>query len=211
MNFHSGGTHVLANRQSQGAKRRQILGAAPLLAAAGALWKPTPASGQKGKGRGSRLVLDVACFGNTFRADTDAVAGGGDRRGASFFVEGGLYPQGTLLPGDGFDPSSASGLMMGHWLCRGWFMDHPGRPEPHVLTTQEYLLHLITASQPSPPDTLASSGVEGGIEVAHRAVIGGTGQYRHARGEVTQEVIGTNATVLPSGANAPNFRFYFDF
>lgn len=158
-------------------------------------------------------MVDVACFGDTFRGDFDAITGQapGDRRGASFFVEGGLYPQGTILPGDGFDLTAVADSMVGHWLCRGWFIDHPGRPEPHVLTTQEYLLQVITGDEPSPPDTLVSSGVEGGVDLSHRAIIGGSGQYRHARGDVAQEVIGTNLSVLPSGAQAPNFRFYFDF
>jgi hypothetical protein len=85
------------------------------------------------------------------------------------------------------------------------------------VTTQEYLFGLMTPAQPSPADTLVSSGVEGAIAVAHRAVIGGTGRLRHARGDIRQVVIGLNTTVLlPSEATggapflAPNFRFYCD-
>ena len=193
-------------------RRRRILNAAPLMAAAGFLWKPAAASAQQGQGQGSRLVFDVACFGDTFRGDGDASVGGGDRRGITFFVEGAIYPQGVIPQGVlDFEPADYMDAMMGHWLCRGWFMDHPGRPEPHVLTTQEYLLDLITGDAPSPTDTLVSSGVEGGIQVAHRAIVGGSGKYRHARGDIAQEVIGSNVTILPSGANAPNFRFYLDF
>ena len=190
-----------------GSQRRQILAAAPLIAAAGALWKPTAASAQKGNGIGSRLTLDVACFGDTFRGDFDGVASG-ERRGATFFVEGAIYPQGAIPPGPGFDPSSAASMMLGHWLCRGWFIDHPGRPEPQSLRRRSTCCRSSRARNLPPPDTLVSSGVEGGILVSHRAILGGSGKYRHARGDVAQEVIGTNITVLPSGDNAPNFRFH---
>ncbi|MPY89425.1 MAG: hypothetical protein GEU99_16040 [Luteitalea sp.] len=101
---------------------------------------------------------------------------------------------------------------MGHWFCRGWFIFDPARPLPHVITTQEYVLGLITDDQGSPPDTLVSSGLEGGIELAQRAVIGGSGRHRHARGHVLQQTLGTNTTVLTGGTDpAPNFRFVFQF
>lgn len=197
------------------AGRRQILGTAPFIAAASLLWKPTSAAAGAGVGRGSRLVVDVACLGNTLALDFAGAldAAGGDLRGTSFYVEGALYPAGTIPMGAGFDPAGAMMAMMGHWLCRGWFMLHPGRLEPTVITTQEYLLQVIDSAQaPSPKDTLVSSGVEGTFQFAHRAIIGGSGQYRHARGEVVQEVIGTNATILNGiGDPAPNFRFHFDF
>lgn len=42
-------------------------------------------------------------------------------------------------------------------------------------------------------------------------MIGGTGRYRKAQGEVVQDVIGTNTTVLNFVEEpAPNFRFSFD-
>lgn len=68
------------------------------------------------------------------------------------------------------------------------------------------MLARVTADTPSPRHTLVSSGVEG-----IRAVIGGTGRFRTARGEVFQEVIGTNnTTVNVLGLPSPNFRFHFD-
>lgn len=207
-----------AHDSSVDERRRRLLTGGSIATAAGLLWKPAKAGANQGdgQGQGSSLVFDVACFGDTFRGDFDATAMGlglpDERRGATFFVEGAIYPQG-VIPADVFDfePADHMDSMIGHWLCRGWFMDHPGRPEPHVLTTQEYLLQVVTSEEPSPADTLVSSGVEGGIEVSHRAIVGGSGMYRHARGDLEQVVIGTNTTVLPSGAQAPNFRFYFDF
>jgi hypothetical protein len=89
-------------------------------------------------------------------------------------------------------------------------MAHTERPLPHVMTTQEYLFGLITPEHLSPVDTLVSSGVEGGFELAHRAVIGGSGHYRHARGDVRQVTTGTNTRELVPGVlAAPTFRFLF--
>jgi hypothetical protein len=119
-----------------------------------------------------------------------------------------VYRAGTITEASGFDPFSAPAI--GHWFCRGWFIAHLERPLPHVITTQEYLFDLITPEHLSPVNTLVSSGVEGGVELAHRAVIGGTGRYRHARGDVRQLTIGTNTTELVPGVlAAPPFRFFF--
>jgi hypothetical protein len=211
--------------------RRQWLARAGLLTAFGALWSPTAANAQNDdRGRTPNLEFDVACLGHTFRpifpgppyAPVQATpppdlpgVGGPDSRGAVFIVEGLVYPAGTIPAGNGFDPASVPA--QGHWLCRGWFISYLDRVLPHVVTTQEYLCGLITPAQPSPADTLVSSGVEGAIAVANRAVIGGTGRLRHARGDIRQVVIGLNTTVLlppevTGGAPflAPNFRFYCD-
>ena len=203
------------NSPEVNAPRRRMLEAIPVIAAAGFLWKPAAAA-QNGVGRGSRLAVDVACLGHTLALNFAGAVfdpfNSGDFRGASFLVEGALYPAGTIPAGDGFDPGSASGQMMGHWLCRGWLMFNDDRPAPHAITTQEYLLGVISAGQPSPPDTIVSSGVEGAVQFAHRAIVGGSGQYRNAGGHVVQETTGTNTTTVNVfGIPAPNFRFHFDF
>ena len=200
-------------RETVDQSRRHIFCAASLLAAAGLLWKPGQAQAQGG-GRGGQLVLDVACLGHSFAPDfTGALdPNNGDLRGLSFYVEGLIFPAGTILPGSAdFDPSSVPPI--GHWLCRGWFMNYPSRMAPGAVTTQEYLLSVIdSVENPSPLDTLVSSGLEGGANVFTRAVVGGSGRYRHARGEVVQETIGMNTTILNVfNENAPNFRFYFTF
>lgn len=188
--------------------RRKVLTASAMLLAAGLLGKPQTALAG---GRRSRLVLDVACLGHTFAPDfTGALdQSTGDLRGTSFYVEGLIYPEGTIVPGEVFDVDGTPAK--GHWFCRGWFMNYPERPQPGVITSQEYLLDIITPELLSPPDTLASSGVENGPPnlPAVRAVIGGTGRYRKARGEVVQETIGRNTTMFSSGDPAPTFRFDF--
>jgi hypothetical protein len=196
--------------------RRRVLATAGGLAAMAALWQPEAAlAGDRDDDTDDRhrgdLVLDVACLGQTLALDMGAAldAGSGDLRGVGFFVEGLIYRSGTIPAGPGFDPASAEAV--GTWLCRGWFMLHGGRPEPHVVSTQEYMLGVVTPTNPTPRDQLVSSGTEGGVLRAVRSVIGGTGRYRRARGEVVQHLIGTNTTVLNVvGMPAPNLRFVFE-
>jgi hypothetical protein len=198
-------------------RRKVLAGAGGGLAALAALWQPAAALAHDRDDeddddrRQGDLVLDVACLGDTLAPDMGAAldAGAGDLRGVGFFVEGLIYPSGTIPPGPGFDPASAEAL--GTWLCRGWLILHGGRPEPHVVSTQEYMLGIVTPANPTPRNQLVSSGTEGGVAKAVRSVIGGTGRYRRARGEVVQHLIGTNTTVLNVlGMPAPNLRFVFE-
>lgn len=188
----------------------------------GAIWGGTAAAAALGStavlaspataGKGHTVAYDVACLGDTFRwIAAPGTTPPGDLRGSTFSVEGRIYPAGTI-GGTGFDPAGAGAL--GTWFCRGWFLIAPGRPEPHVLSTQEYVLGEISPTQLFPPDTLTSSGMEGSADesqVAARAVIGGTGRYAGARGVVLQHGNGTNTTKLTTlgGIPAPNFRFEF--
>src|SRR5437660_3418732 len=166
--------------------RRQVL-TGSVIAALSALWLPekagaaalSPPPGTEG----ATLVFDIACLGSSFAVNAQAAldAKGGDMRGASFFVEGNLYPAGTIPAGDGFDPASVPAT--GHWFCRGWFILNSARPKPHLLSTVEYLFGRISDAQPSPADQLVSSGVEGGTPVVIRSIIGGAGGYRGVTGE----------------------------
>lgn len=194
--------------------RRELLRHGALAGITATLWPmgvAAAASDHPDSRSRARLELDVACLGDTFAPDfAGAVdADAGDLRGTTFNVEGLVYPAGTVPPGDGFDPAGPAPT--GLWLCQGWFILHPARGLPHVATTQHYLLGLVTDDRPSPPTQLTSSGVEGGVPDSVRAVTGGTGRYRKARGQVTQTVIGTNTTTLRLvDEPAPNFRFRFE-
>jgi len=115
---------------------------------------------------------------------------------------------------------------------RGWVLIN-GRPEPyrdargtvvetartapHLLSTQSFFLGAFSPRTLSPP-MLVVKGVENGNdpddEPIVRAVAGGTGPFRFARGEVRQERIGRNSTVLRTFSKfrdvfAPNYRFHF--
>lgn len=189
---------------------RAIWGAVGLTAATGgASVALAPAASAAGK----TATYDVACLLNTFTfiAAEGATDPFSNFRGTTFFVEGDLYPGGTIPDGvTDFDPASKTAT--GHWLCRGWFINRTGRageedrPEPHVLTHQEYLLARITADTIFPADQLTSSGLEGDNagRSALRSVVGGAGVWHGARGSVFQHVIGSNTTT------GPNFRFAFD-
>jgi hypothetical protein len=165
----------------------------------------------------STLVLDCALLGDTLRM---VIAPGShppsDHAGTVFVVEGLLYPAGTI-GGDGFDPAAAPPI--GTWFCRGWFIDSATRPQPGVLTTQEYLLGEITPKRLFPPDQLTSHGLEqtalptfDPTQPGIRSVIGGTGRYAGASGEVIQRFVGHNTTKLgPAGVIGPAPSFRFDF
>ncbi len=166
---------------------------------------------------GGRVVYyDVACLGDTFRVlFAPGASDSGDLRGSTFSVEGSIYPEGTIEGGDDFDPASAEAI--GRWFCRGWFLINPERPEPHVITTQEYVVGAIEEGRLFPPDQLVSSGTEGSEDEKQppiRSVIGGTGRYLGAKGGVHQYLNGTNTTRIeglgPDPIPAPNFRFVFE-
>lgn len=192
--------------------RRQVLAGAGGLAALAGLWQ-APAVLAAPRGAGASLTLDVACLGGTFSPTLGsflANPAAGDLRGIAFSVEGAIYPDGTIPMGAGFDPASATAI--GTWVCRGWLILWPGRPAPNAITTQEYYLGVLAPDNPSPEHQLVSSGTEGGVPSTARSVLGGTGRYRGARGEVVQDVIGTNTTILNVvNEPAPNFRFQFRF
>lgn len=164
------------------------------------------------------VVVEVATLGDTTRsvpfpllarsvelAELDE----GDLRGGPWYMEGIMYPEGTIL-GDGFIPTDTG--QIGIWFCRGSNINHPGRADPHLVTEQQFLFGSL-ADEPLGAKLLISTGIEGRNRPtwrAHRAVVGGTGEYRGATGEVVQEQISTNATEFPFGGKAPNFRFEFD-
>lgn len=210
----SGGASLQPGETKESAlNRRQMLGRAAtggVIAALAALWAPGGAVAADEPVEGATVAYDVAVLGHTFvRNDAEALdLAGGDLRGMGFSIEGDLYAAGTIPAGDGFDPASTAPL--GHWFCRGWFIAHPARPRPVIISTQEFLFGRISDEQPTPPDQLVSSGLEAGIPVAIRSVIGGTGRYRGARGEVVQQAIGTNLTInRVAQHHAMNYRFHF--
>ncbi|MBB6227909.1 hypothetical protein [Polymorphobacter multimanifer] len=121
---------------------------------------------------------------------------------------------------------------IGHHFDRGWVLingSQPGldtrgtpidlpRQVPHLLGTHSFFFGDFTADQLSPP-MLIAKGVENGNdpddEVVVRAIAGGTGPFRFARGSCRQDRIGRNTSPLRSFSNlgdvmSPNYRFTFD-
>lgn len=153
--------------------------------------------------------IEVACDATTL-VFQGPVGPSGPAYGASFVVQGYIYPAGTFASHGLNHGVLASGgpefpdLVIGTWTCRGWFigdgMDTVSGP--FVATTQIYDLDDTMPGH----DTLISDGTEL-IDVNvpfQRAVTGGSGKYRKAHGSVEQTAIGANASGLF------NFTFEFD-
>lgn len=121
---------------------------------------------------------------------------------------------------------------IGSFFNRGWVLINgsrePGldtrgtpvegfRTEPHLLSTHNFYFGQFGPDELSPPG-LVAAGVENGNdpddEHIVRAITGGTGPFRFARGEVRQDRIGRNTTLLRTFSSfrevyAPNYRFTF--
>jgi hypothetical protein len=186
---------------------RALFGSVGAAATLAALPSEAEASGRR------RVVFDVACLGNTW---TQILAPGADapldshnQRGTTFIVEGNLYRRGTIPVGEmNWNPASATPI--GHWFCRGWFINRTGRsgekdrPEPFCLVHQDYVIGRFAPDNLFPPDQITTSGIVGAIDLMAAggptlSVVGGTGRYLAAQGAVTLQVIGFNTT------GAPNF------
>lgn len=155
------------------------------------------------------IPLDVACDANTFVFQGPTSSAGPDY-GASFVVQGVIYPGGTFAANGPSSGLLADGtpefpdLVVGRWTCQGHFIGDgiATASGPFVVTMQLYDLDL---DEPG-ADTLVSQGLEL-IDLnvpIRRAVTGGTGAFNAAGGDVTQTSIGINATGLF------NFTFLFD-
>lgn len=181
-----------------------------------------------------RRALDVCCNANSIRFtgpqgpnpnNPGVDLGPHPYYGASFIVQGTIYPAGTLASVGLNSGLLANGsaefpdLVLGKWICRGWFIgdsDGDGFITPDdddakggiftpagkfVATTQIYDLDRERPGG----QTLVSDGVEL-IDLDtpfRRAVTGGTGRFSRAKGQVVQTAVGVNATLL--------FNFEFDF
>lgn len=141
------------------------------------------------------LVFDVAIDARTFRLNKSGTLLDA-RRGDGFIVNGKIYPGGSIPPGGTvenpgpFDPDTAPGSI-GAWVCRGTFSYDIGEilagAHPHLFATQ---YHFFNDGK-----SLAHEGPEGGA-LQKRVIIGGTGGFSGAVGEVLEEPIGVNKTGL---------------
>lgn len=121
--------------------------------------------------------------------------------GNPFIAHGYLYPAGFLEDNPGVEadgrPASPD-QVVGDWTCRGWMVGDGAHTTsgPMVITTQHYQLY----SQPGVPSEPAGTLTTDGFELADvdrpvlRAVTGGTGAHRGARGQMTQRFLGLNAS-----------------
>lgn len=137
------------------------------------------------------FTLDVAGDGRTAVVNqVDPTSPTPFTRGDVAIVNGNIYPGGTIPAGfDGaFDPDAVTGI--GTWRCL-----FASLAEPPLSGTVTYYFALEENANES---MLIVQGLNShlGPTIVPRvlAIVGGTGKFRGAAGEVREEVIGTNAT-----------------
>lgn len=161
--------------------------------------------------RKRKVVYEVACLGDTCRLwPYPGSEASGDLRGSEFVVEGRIYRRGTIPPGDGFDPFSKPSI--GLWVCTGWVLLHPDRSSPEQFSWQLFAVGEFKPGQRHPRNMLMSLGFDSSQPpdaVNERALTGGTGKYRGAKGAHLLFHLGHNTTVIPEIGPAPNFRMTF--
>lgn len=161
--------------------------------------------------RSKQLTVDVACLGQLWREGAILKSSGDNDFRTPFAVEGWIYPAGTII-GDGFVALEEGST--GRWFCRGYNVGGEDRPEPHVNSHQDFLFGTIRPDRVFPPSMISTAGIEGTLDpsqVSIRAIIGGTGAYLGATGEVRGYFLGLNNTVIfPDLGQAPCWRFEFD-
>lgn len=154
--------------------------------------------------------IDVCCDGNTFVFTGPTHVDGSPAYGATFVVEGFIYPNGVFDEQGAASGISADGSpaapnrVIGKWTCYGTFVGDGMKTEEgkaDVVTTQIYDF------DPENPgnDILFSQGYElVGLNIPfQRNLQGGTGFNSLLRGFVTQEAVAIN----PTGAANIHFKF----
>lgn len=124
-------------------------------------------------------------------------------QGATFSVLGYIYPKGTLQGGmvsgtDGDGNAAFPDLVLGTWTCRGWFIlsGLPGTAGIQLVGTQIWIFDRDAGKLGG--RTIVTDGIDLSIEEEdlnvpfRRAIIGGTGRYRAAKGEQTMTNFGFN-------------------
>jgi hypothetical protein len=153
-----------------------------------------------GNGNGSKpmlLEVEVSEDMNRFVFDQDVVYDDGlPAHGSAFVTFGYIYPKGTLDGSNGVLPDGSPEfpeLVLGEWTCYGYMINDAAHAETGawVISTQ-----IFTFGEEVGAQTLVTTGYEL-IDIgvpAMRAISGGTGDYNEARGEVSQSLLGLNAT-----------------
>ncbi|MEM9566637.1 MAG: hypothetical protein AAGA93_28710 [Actinomycetota bacterium] len=153
--------------------------------------------------------VDVAEDGTRFVFDQNGplLDNGYPDYGNGFVTQGYLYPAGTLGETDGVLADGSPeypDLVIGSWTCWGYFVGDGADTTdgPWVITTQVFDFDV---DQPG-ATTIITAGMEtpAGTGSIARAVTGGTGAFRNAGGQMSQETLGHNVS---EGVNA---TFVFD-
>ncbi len=144
------------------------------------------------------FTVDVACNGSTLGLNPADPADPPFSRGDVAVVTGRIFPAGTLPLGvTTSDPNATGGI--GTWRCL-----FASLAEPPIIGAITYYFALEENGQESMllVQGLNSHIFPGSVSRTH-AIVGGTGKYDGASGEVREEVLGTN------GSQCFNLRFHF--
>jgi hypothetical protein len=167
-----------------------LLGAA---LAPGAAW----ADQSEAAGQAAARVIEFEVAENATRFifdETPLDADGLPGYANEFITEGYIYQPGTIDGTNGVNPDGSPEFpdkVIGRWTCRGWHVGDGAKTVtgPWVVTHQLYDFGDTPGSE-----MLATDGVElVDLNVpVQRAIIGGTGPFAKARGELTQTMVGFN-------------------
>jgi hypothetical protein len=156
-----------------------------------------PESGNRHRNGLPIKEFEVAENGTRFFYDEEPVfADGLPAPGNAFVTEGYIYPAGTLNGSNGVLPDGSPEFpkqVIGTWICRGFFIGDGMHTTsgPMVITTQ-----IFNFGEEYGKVTLVTDGYEladVGVPIK-RAITGGTGPLKTARGEVSQVLLGVNVT-----------------
>lgn len=116
--------------------------------------------------------------------------------GNAFITEGYIYPYGFLNGRDGTLPDGGPShpeKVIGRWICRGYFIGDGAATTsgPWVSTTQYYEFGDKAGQLSLNTEGLELADLDKPIR---RAITGGTGKFRNARGQALQTLIGFQAT-----------------
>lgn len=144
------------------------------------------------------FTLDVACNGSTLALNPADPADPPFSRGDVAVVTGTVYSGGTLPAGVTTSDPNAPGRI-GTWRCL-----FASLTEPPLIGAITYYFALEENGEESMlmVQGLNSHQWPGSVPRVH-AIVGGTGKYDGASGEVREEVLGTN------GSSCFNLRFQF--
>lgn len=145
------------------------------------------------------IRFDVAGNATTIVHDEAPVSEEGlPLNGNPFIIEGFIYPAGTLDATNGVNADGTPefpDLVIGKWICKGYFIGGGAllTGGAFVVSTQIY---DFDSTEPG-RETLVSEGFELSDfgQTVRRAVTGGTGRYRKARGEARQTLLGLNQSL----------------
>lgn len=149
-----------------------------------------------GKDDDETFTVDVALDGATYVQNdvTETEGMAVFSRGDTFILGGTIYPAGTLPSGvANNDPNAPGGI--GKILCRGTYLgsstDAANGATILTDTTELYLLSDDSRELIADGRTPNAAGA-----TVERVVLGGTGKFKNAVGQIHEEDLGTNATTF---------------